>query len=253
MFLSGSKSGFREAVFAISASLAIHVGIFLIFFTATAMSTGLKLWEDPVLHVSLISMVPVRESNVFPDTSKTQYHRHEIENTLTEPAVTVSIDKQEKNKIKVAKMLPDVSGGQATQAATPLIIGLSVSEAVEKTKTNSPDYTGRHSQVASSAAMSVPISMAIPRYRDNTQPVYPWIARLRGYEGVVLISAEIHADGQVGNLKLKKSSGFAVLDQSAIEAVKTWKFEPGKKIGRPVSMWVDVPVKFVLKDGTAAM
>jgi protein TonB len=39
-----------------------------------------------------------------------------------------------------------------------------------------------------------------------------------------------------------------VLDKSALEAVKTWKFEPGRKIGKPTIMWVDVPVKFVLKD-----
>ncbi|MCX5835945.1 MAG: energy transducer TonB, partial [Deltaproteobacteria bacterium] len=71
---------------------------------------------------------------------------------------------------------------------------------------------------------------------------------LRGYEGVVLLSAEIYADGHVGNLKLKKSCGFAVLDRSALDAVKTWKFEPGRRMGRPISMWVDVPVKFILRD-----
>jgi protein TonB len=66
----------------------------------------------------------------------------------------------------------------------------------------------------------------------------------------VILSVEIFTDGSVGSLKIKKSSGYTVLDKSALEAVKTWKFEPGRKIGKPVIMWVDVPVKFVLKDTT---
>lgn len=86
-----------------------------------------------------------------------------------------------------------------------------------------------------------------PIYRENAPPVYPETARIRGYEGVVLVAAEILPDGRVGNTKIRKSSGYAVLDQSAIEAVKPWKFEPAKKSGKPFAVWVDLPIKFVLQ------
>jgi len=69
---------------------------------------------------------------------------------------------------------------------------------------------------------------------------------VRGHEGVVLLSVEVRAGGQAGNIKVKKTSGYSLLDQSALESVKTWQFEPGKKMGKPVLMWVDVPVKFIL-------
>jgi protein TonB len=49
-------------------------------------------------------------------------------------------------------------------------------------------------------------------------------------------------------LRIKRSSGYAMLDRSALEAVKTWKFEPGRKMGKPANMWVEVPVKFILRD-----
>jgi protein TonB len=87
---------------------------------------------------------------------------------------------------------------------------------------------------------------AYPLYKENMPPEYPEIARLRGYEGVVLIAAEILPTGRVGNARIRQSSGYAILDQSALEAVKPWRFEPAKKSGKPFTFWVEVPIKFVL-------
>ena len=64
----------------------------------------------------------------------------------------------------------------------------------------------------------------------------------------MLLSAEVHADGHVGEVRISKSCGHSLLDRSALDAVRYWKFEPGKRMGVPVNMWVDVPVRFVLKD-----
>lgn len=89
---------------------------------------------------------------------------------------------------------------------------------------------------------------AYPVYGENMPPVYPEIARIRGYEGVVLIAAEILSNGHVGEARISKSSGYSILDQAALEAIKPWRFEPAKKSGRPFTMWVEVPVKFVLKN-----
>ncbi|HPR15334.1 MAG TPA: energy transducer TonB, partial [Smithella sp.] len=88
---------------------------------------------------------------------------------------------------------------------------------------------------------------AYPLYRENTPPVYPEMARLRGYEGIVLVFAEILPTGRVGDVKIRKSSGYAILDQSAIQAVKPWKFEPAKKAGNPFTAWVELPIKFMLQ------
>jgi protein TonB len=92
------------------------------------------------------------------------------------------------------------------------------------------------------------VILAVPRYSVNASPVYPVIARRREYEGVVLLSAEILDNGMVGKLKIKKSSGYHILDVSALKTVKKWKFEPAKKMGFPITMWVDVPIRFVLND-----
>lgn len=91
-------------------------------------------------------------------------------------------------------------------------------------------------------------STAKPRYQENAPPPYPVSSRLRGHEGVVLISAEILSEGRVGNAKIKSSSGYGILDQSALEAVRAWKFDPARKMGKPVPVRVDIPVRFVLND-----
>jgi TonB family protein len=92
--------------------------------------------------------------------------------------------------------------------------------------------------------------IAYPLYKENAPPVYPEIARVRGYEGIVLVFAEILPDGRVGKIKIRKSSGYAILDQSAISAVKPWKFEPAKKSGSPFTAWVELPIKFILNSNS---
>jgi TonB family protein len=91
-------------------------------------------------------------------------------------------------------------------------------------------------------------SGATPQYGSNPLPVYPSLARKMGHEGVVMLAAEILSDGRVGQLVVKRSSGFPTLDQSALDAVRRWKFIPAKWMGKAVSAWVDVPVKFRLSE-----
>jgi protein TonB len=91
-----------------------------------------------------------------------------------------------------------------------------------------------------------------PRYLENAPPDYPAMARLQGYEGVVWLSVQVLPEGRVGDLRIKKSSGFDILDRAAARAVKTWRFEPATSMGNPVPMWVDLPIRFVLTEGALA-
>ncbi|MDD5712242.1 MAG: energy transducer TonB [Smithellaceae bacterium] len=92
------------------------------------------------------------------------------------------------------------------------------------------------------------ISLVSPRLYSGGHPYYPEIARLRGYEGTVLVAAQVNADGRVLQLFVRKTSGYAVLDRSALESVRSWRFDPGRLMGRPAAMWVDVPVRFLLRE-----
>jgi len=97
------------------------------------------------------------------------------------------------------------------------------------------------------------ITRALPLYRENPPPGYPAIARQRGYEGMVLVEAEILPDGRVGEAEVRKTSGYAILDSAAVNAVKGWKFEPARKSGIPCRAKAELPIKFVLNDHRSSL
>ena len=87
-----------------------------------------------------------------------------------------------------------------------------------------------------------------PRYLDTPPPIYPAEARSRGYEGTTLLAAEVLANGRVGRVLIQKSSGYAVLDRSAMKAVQSWRFEPARSKHTPQAMIVAIPIRFSLED-----
>ncbi len=91
-------------------------------------------------------------------------------------------------------------------------------------------------------------SSAKPEYGKNRKPEYPLVARRRGYEGEVVFNVQVLDDGKVGNLEIVKTSGYSVLDNSALDALRKWKFVPGKYNGKFVPSWVKVPIQFRLND-----
>lgn len=90
------------------------------------------------------------------------------------------------------------------------------------------------------------VTEARPLYRDNPPPPYPAAARRRGYTGTVLLTARVDAEGRVAALEVESSSGYPVLDRAALSGVRSWRFVPGTRGGRPVETRVTIPVRFEL-------
>jgi TonB family protein len=93
------------------------------------------------------------------------------------------------------------------------------------------------------------LERAFPDYKVNPKPRYPMLARRKGYEGAVFLKVFVLENGTVAKVELEKSSGYEILDESALKAVKEWFFIPGKKNGEPIRSWVIVPIKFQLNSG----
>ena len=86
-----------------------------------------------------------------------------------------------------------------------------------------------------------------PRYAQNPKPIYPLEAREKRYQGEVLLKVEVLPNGWVGQIEVKKSSGYEVLDQSAFAAVQKWRFIPARKGEVVIPCWVNIPIKFELQ------
>lgn len=214
----------KDFLFAALIALAIHIGIAFTHMSTSPRPLHFKAKNYGRLNISMVStrtadVVPVvkkerkivvkgKKEIIKPDKQISPIQRKEI---ITEPVSTEKIETRPAGPSADAVFPPSAPTGK---------------ESLETAK----------------------VTMAVPRYDENVPPIYPAIARKRGYEGVVLLSAEILIDGRVGELKIKKSSGYHILDRSALKAVKKWKFEPARRMGYPTVMWVEVPVKYVLRD-----
>lgn len=88
---------------------------------------------------------------------------------------------------------------------------------------------------------------ATPLYKRNPPPQYPATARRRGYQGTVTLEVLVTESGAAQKIKIFESSGHPVLDNAAIVAVTNWLFSPATRLGQPISMWVKIPVQFILR------
>jgi protein TonB len=84
-----------------------------------------------------------------------------------------------------------------------------------------------------------------PTKTHDVRPVYPPIAQSARVQGVVIIEATIGADGRVKDTKVLRS--IPLLDQSAVDAVKQWRFTPTLLNGVPVPVIMTVTVNFTLQ------
>ncbi len=80
----------------------------------------------------------------------------------------------------------------------------------------------------------------------NQPPAYPREAIQRRLQGVVMLQLRIAASGDIDEVNLLQSSGYRVLDDAAIDAVKNWKGRPAKRWGRAVESVERLPIRFRL-------
>ena len=84
-----------------------------------------------------------------------------------------------------------------------------------------------------------------PALLSKTEPEYSEEARKARLQGTVLLRIEVDTHGQPQNISVRQSLGLG-LDDRAMEAVRKWKFIPGKVNGKPAVVVAYVEVNFRL-------
>jgi periplasmic protein TonB len=87
--------------------------------------------------------------------------------------------------------------------------------------------------------------VSAPRAIYQPDPEYSEEARKAKYQGTVVLAAIIDANGHPRDIRVARSVGLG-LDEKAMEAVKTWRFEPAKKDNQAVAVLVNIEVTFNL-------
>ena len=78
----------------------------------------------------------------------------------------------------------------------------------------------------------------------QTQPSYPPLARQARIQGAVVLHAIIDKQGRVAQLEVV--SGHPLLVQSAMEAVRQWRYKPTQLNGDPVEVDTTIQVTFTM-------
>lgn len=80
----------------------------------------------------------------------------------------------------------------------------------------------------------------------RVEPQYPAEAKARHIQGPVVLDIQVMGDGAVGRVAVV--SGDPLLTQSAIDAVKQWRYQPELEKGREIESQARVTVKFTLPE-----
>jgi protein TonB len=126
---------------------------------------------------------------------------------------------------------PREASPTAAQSETPALTG--------NTESAAPAVTGSG---ASTAGPSV-VDVENLTVKKKVQPTYPMLSRKRGDQGTVTLLVTI-VSGGVKSVKVEKTSGHAPLDDSAVQAVKGWRFDAS---GLGDTITARIPFKFELR------
>ncbi len=145
--------------------------------------------------------------------------------TPEQPPVLVDADISEQPHEKIQHEEPaDRESGGAESKNQPL----QESKSDERVSQEQPDYT-----------------LVLSGLRDDLlkRKVYPYAARKKGFEGIVVVFVRLDADGNPLDIRLARSSGHRVLDNAAVSLVK--KVLPYRhNTGNEISF--EIPIKYSL-------
>ncbi|MGO9777619.1 MAG: energy transducer TonB [Terracidiphilus sp.] len=104
--------------------------------------------------------------------------------------------------------------------------------------------SGPKVKVAAPQKVSISSGIAVGLLIQRTTPIYPPMAKNARVSGTVVIQATISRNGTIENPRVV--SGPAMLRQSALDAVKSWRYRPYMLSGEPVEVETTVNVNFSL-------
>ena len=87
----------------------------------------------------------------------------------------------------------------------------------------------------------------MPEIVKRKSPEYPEESRREGFEATIAVRALVGRDGRIQRTRLEYVSPDAYpFQRSAVHAVEQFEFRPATSNGRPIEVWVTVPIRFVM-------
>lgn len=209
---------------AIAGSIALHAVAVLALFSFVA---PVEILPQQVIQISMVAPPPAQEVTPQKTVEKQIIKAEPKKIEKSTKKMAVKQEKQSIQPVKEKRLSPPkqalASLSQLSPAAGKMPDALPIAQMV----TTTPSFDAS--------------------YLKNPAPEYPSRAKRRGMEGVVMLGVLVAENGLAKSVNIAKSSGFSMLDASALDTVKRWKFVPAKRGNESVEARVMVPIEFRLE------
>ena len=188
---------------------------------------------DPVIPISLFTREPSRPP-VTParPAAAAAPHRNAL---VTPPPTTAAAPLTQPTTVD----LPIPTGPESPVAGTSEVTGPGFGP-------GDAAATGFDTAGSPDVAIQFGRGMIAPQVLRRVEPIYPNPAMLAHKEGAVIVEAEIDTQGQVRSARVVSPRlGFG-LEESALTAVKAWRFEPARLGDRAIAVYFRLTVQFRL-------
>ena len=215
--------------------LSILVHLLVVFLLLPKMNKQ-DMKEPPPLQVSLAEAKSM-ENKSTPEPPKPEIKKEPIPVTDKTPT-TVPLSKP---PVSVNPKEEQVSETNPKPEANPTRVITKAADTPQETKTvNAPSPEKVTSATNDYSSL---LAAAIAKYKQ-----YPKIAQMRGWQGLIIIELQLNPQGGVIYSQIKKSSGYDVLDQEALEMIKRASpFPQPPEALRNKNFTVLVPISFKLE------
>ncbi|MCH7613623.1 MAG: TonB family protein [Candidatus Marinimicrobia bacterium] len=110
-----------------------------------------------------------------------------------------------------------------------------------------------YNKMESDVLQTIPLSpfftsKSVPVPLSRIKPRYPRKDQRAGIEGLVVVQTYVDSTGKVSETIIIKGVPYSGLDDAAVKAINKMKFKPAQKDGRPIGVWISIPINFRLKD-----
>jgi TonB family protein len=160
-----------------------------------------------------------------------------------EGTVTIEALIGEDGKIKSTRILKGLGFG-LDEAALACVQEWTLSPA---TRNGLPVSVGAQIDIVfsirSANAVRMGAGMIPPTVQQRVEPQYTAEAARVGLSGTVVLQAVIRSDGTVDVLRVVRGLPLGLTD-SAIDAIKQWKFRPGQRDGKSADIALNIEVNF---------
>ncbi len=150
--------------------------------------------------------------------------------------------------VPVPVPVPVPRGPGRPLSVVPVVPDVRAAPAVEEPPAATAVAAAEPSSAQAEIAHAEPLLAAQPEHAFNPPPVHPSALLERGIGGVVWLRVLVERDGHAAEVQLLRGSGQRLLDESALDAVRRWRFVAARRGVQSLASCVEFPIRFTVRD-----